>query len=155
MYTLINMMEYGVIITNVTGSSVTLSVSATSENGSISKYYYSINDSEEYIEASSNVITISDLNKLTEYKISIYCLDSTNAKSNIYEVKVSTTDESKPVINSVEVSNITDSGFTLTVNATSDVEISKYYFTIDGEGENNAGTSTTNSYTFNPQLIII
>ena len=138
-----------VIITNVTGSSVTLSVSATSENGSISKYYYSINDSEEYIEASSNVITISDLNKLTEYKISIYCLDSTNAKSNIYEVKVSTTDESKPVINSVEVSNITDSGFTLTVNATSDVEISKYYFTIDGEGENNAGTSTTNSYTFN------
>ena len=86
-----------VSITNVTGSSVTLEVSATSENGSISKYYYSINDSEEYTEASSNIITINDLNKLTEYNISIYCLDSTNAKSNIYELSISTTDESGPM----------------------------------------------------------
>ena len=135
-------------VTNVTGSSVTLSVSATSENGSISTYYYAINDSDEYIESTTNPIVINDLNKLTEYKISIYCLDSTNAKSNIYEVSVSTTDESKPVINSVEVSDITSNGFTLTVNATSDVEISKYYFTIDGEGEQVGGTSTSNSFTF-------
>ena len=137
-----------VSITNVTGSSVTLSVSATSENGSITKYYYSLNDSE-YQEVTSSVIIISDLNKLTEYKISIYCLDNANAKSNIYEISVSTTDISVPVINSVEVSNIATNGFTLTVNATSENEISKYYFTIDGNGEQTAGTSTINSYTFN------
>ena len=133
-------------ITNVTGSSVTLDVSATSENGSITTYYYVLNDSEEYQESTSNIITINDLNKLTEYKISIYAVDSTNAKSNIYVISVSTTDESKPVINSVEVSNITDSGFRLTVNAKSDVEIKRYYYIIDDD--NISGTSTNNFYVF-------
>ena len=134
-------------ITNVTGSSVTLSVSATSENGSITKYYYSLNDSEEYQEVTNNVITINDLNKLTEYKISIYAIDSTNAKSNIYEVSVSTTDESKPIINTVEVSNVTYKSFTLTVNATGNDNVSKYYYIIDSE--NLSGVSSNNSYTFN------
>ena len=135
-----------VSVTNVTGSSVTLDISATSENGSITTYYYSLNDSEEYQETTTNPITINDLNKLTEYKISIYAIDSTNARSNIYEVMVTTTDESGPVINSVSVSNITTSGFTLTVDATSDVGIERYYYII--ESENIAGTSTSNTYTF-------
>ncbi len=135
-----------VSVTNVTGSSVTLNVGATSENGSITTYYYALNDSEEYIESTTNPIVINDLNKLTEYKISIYAIDSTNAKSNIYEISVSTTDESKPVINSVEVSDITYNGFTLTVNATSDVEIKRYYYII--ESNNISGTNTNNSYIF-------
>ena len=138
-----------VSITNVTGSSVTLDISATSENGSITTYYYSLNDSEEYQETTSNPITINDLNKLTEYKISIYAIDSTNARSNIYEVIVTTIDESGPIINSVSVSNITTSGFTLTVDATSDVGIERYYFYLEAIGESNGGSSTTNSYTFN------
>ena len=117
-------------ITNVTGSSVTLSVDATSENGNITTYYYALNDSKEYIESTTNPIVINDLNKLTEYKVSIYCLDSTNAKSNIYEISVSTTDESKPVINSVRVSNITPLGFTLTVDSTSDIGIKRYFYII-------------------------
>ena len=136
-----------VSVTNVTGSSVTLDISATSENGNITTYYYSLNDSEEYQETTSNPITINDLNKLTEYKISIYAIDSTNARSNIYEVIVNTIDESGPIINSVSVSDITNSGFTLTVDATSDVDIVRYYYII--ESENRAGTSTSNSYTFN------
>ena len=135
-----------VSVTNVTGSSVTLDISATSENGNITTYYYSLNDSEEYQETTSSPITINDLNKLTEYKISIYAIDSTNARSNIYELDVSTTDISVPVINSVEVSDITDSGFTLTVNATSDIGISKYYFIIDSN--NVAGVSSENNYIF-------
>ena len=135
-----------VSITNVTGSSVTLDVSATSENGSITTYYYAINDSEEYQESTSNVITRDDLNKLTEYKISIYCLDSTNAKSNIYEISVSTTDESGPVINSVEVSNVSDNAFTLTVNASSDIGIKRYYYSIDNGKSFYLGEE---SYSFN------
>ena len=135
-----------VSVTNVTGSSVTLDISATSENGSITTYYYSLNDSEEYQETTTNPITINDLNKLTEYKISIYAIDSTNARSNIYEVMVTTTDESGPIINSVSVSNITTSSFTLTVDATSDIGIERYYYIV--ESENIAGTSTSNTYTF-------
>ena len=135
-----------VSVTNVTGSSVTLDISATSENGSITTYYYSLNDNEEYQETTTNPITINDLNKLTEYKISIYAIDSTNARSNIYEVIVTTIDESGPIINSVSVSNTTTSGFTLTVDATSDVGIERYYYII--ESEDIAGTSTINTYTF-------
>ena len=135
-----------VSITNVTGSSITLSVDATSENGSISKYYYALNDSEEYIESTTNPIVINDLNKLTEYKISIYAIDSTNAKSNIYKISVNTTDESKPVINSVSVSDITNNSFTLTVNASSEVGISKYYYTIDSYDI--AGISSNDVYVF-------
>ena len=138
-----------VSVTNVTGSSVTLDISATSENGSITTYYYSLNDSEEYQETTSNPITINDLNKLTEYKISIYAIDSTNARSNIYEVIVTTIDESGPIINSVSVSDTTTSGFTLTVDATSDVGIERYYFYLEAIGESNGGSSTTNNYTFN------
>ena len=124
-----------VSVTNVTGSSVTLDISATSENGSITTYYYSLNDSEEYQETTTNPITINDLNKLTEYKISIYAIDSTNARSNIYEVMVTTTDESGPVINSVSVSNINSIGFTLTVDAASDIGIERYYFILDNESD--------------------
>ena len=135
-----------IVATNVTGSSVTLSVSATSENGSITKYYYSLNDSEEYQEVTSNIITINDLNKLTEYEISIYAIDSTNAKSNIYEVSVSTTDESGPVINSVEVSDVNYNSITFTVNTDNTTEIKRYYFSID-DGSNYS-LSNINSYTF-------
>ena len=134
-----------VSVTNVTGSSVILDVSATSENGNITTYYYSLNDSE-YISTSTNPIVIENLNQLTEYNIKIYAVDSTSARSNIYKLNVSTTDISVPVINSVEVSDITTSGFTLTVNATSDVKISKYYFMIDSE--NLAGVNSENRYTF-------
>ncbi len=137
-----------VSITDVTGSSVSLNVDATSENGNIINYYYSLNDNE-YVSTNTNPIVIDNLNKLTEYNIKIYAVDNTGARSNIYELDVSTTDISVPVINSVEVSDITDSGFTLTVDATSDVEIERYYFYVNGDGENYAGTSTTPEYTFN------
>ncbi len=136
-----------VVTTNVTGSSITLDVSATSENGDIEFYYYSLNDSDEYVEVTTDPIVIDDLNKLTEYNIKIYALDNTGAQSNIYEINVSTTDISVPIINSVSVSNITSTGFTLIVDATSDVEIKRYYYII--ENENISGTSTINSYTFN------
>ena len=136
-----------VIATNITGSSVTLSVDATSENGSITTYYYSLNDSENYQESLSNVITIDDLNKLTEYNIKIYAIDNTGARSNIYELNVITTDETGPIINSVEVIDVTTSEFTLKVNAYSDVEIYKYYYII--ESDDLSGISSNNEYTFN------
>ena len=134
-----------VIATNITGSSVTLDVSATSENGSISNYYYSLNDSE-YVETNTNPIVIENLNQLTEYNIKIYVIDNTGASSNIYELNVSTTDISVPVINSVEVSEVTYHGFKLTVNVDTSTNRSYYYIIEDAEI---AGVSKNNSYTFN------
>ena len=135
-----------VVATNITGSSVTLSVDATSENGNITKYYYALNDSEEYQTITSNVISINDLNKLTEYKISIYAVDSTNAKSNIYELTVSTTDENGPIVSFALINEITSNSISLTLEVNSKNEISKYYYS-----SNNGSSyvsSTSNSYTF-------
>ena len=137
-----------VVATNITGSSVTLNISASSGNGNVTRYYYSLNDSE-YVSSTTNPLVIDNLNQLTEYNIKVYAVDSTNARSNVYELTVTTTDISVPVVNSVSVSNITSDGFTLTVNAASDNPIERYYFYVVGNGENYAGTSTTNSYTFN------
>ena len=134
-----------VVATNVTGSSVTLDVTATSENGSISNYYYSLNDSE-YISINTNPIVIDNLNKLTEYKISIYAVDSTNAKSNIYDLSVSTTDESKPIINSVEVTNLTVNSFTINVTVSNPNNIVRYYFIME-DGFTEVSTDSSFSMT--------
>ena len=134
-----------VIATNITGSSITIDISATSENGSISKYYYRINESE-YIESSNKEITISDLNKLTEYKIEVYAVDSTNAKSNIYELNVSTTEQVEPKINFILVEDITYNSISLSIEAESENEITTYYYSKDGG--NNYIESSNNKYTF-------
>ena len=134
-----------VVATNITGSSVTLDVTATSENGSISNYYYSLNDSE-YISINTNPIVIDNLNKLTEYKISIYAVDSTNAKSNIYDLSVSTTDESKPIINSVEVTNLTVNSFTINVTVSNPNNIVRYYFIME-DGFTEVSTDSSFSMT--------
>ena len=135
-----------VVATNITGSSITLDVSATSENGNIAKYYYKVNDGE-YTESTSNIITINDLNKLTEYKISIYTIDNTNAKSNLYEINVNTIDESGPIITNVIASNIESTNVTLTINVESQNKIKNYYYTI--EESSLAGTSSSNTLNVN------
>ena len=135
-----------VSITNVTGSSVTLDVSATSENGNITTYYYALNDSEEYTEVGSNPIVINDLNKLTEYKISIYCFDSTNAKSNIYEISVSTTDETGPIVSFAIINEITSDSISLTLQTESERDVTKYHYS-NNNGVSYA-TTTSSSYTF-------
>ena len=134
-----------VIATNITGSSITIDISATSENGSISKYYYQVNESE-YIESSNKEITISDLNKLTEYKIEVYAVDNTNAKSNIYELNVSTTEQVEPKINFIVVEDITYNSISLSIETESENDITTYYYSKDGG--NNYIESSTNNYTF-------
>ena len=134
-----------VVATNITGSSITIDISATSENGSISKYYYQVNESG-YIESTSNIITIEDLNKLTEYKIEVYAVDSTNAKSNIYELNVSTTEQEEPKINFILVEDITYNSISLSIEAESENEITTYYYSKDGG--NNYIESSNNKYTF-------
>ena len=129
-------------ITNVTGSSVTLDVSATSENGNITTYYYSLNDNE-YVSTSSNPIVIENLNQLTEYNIKIYAIDNTGARSNIYELNVSTVEDIKPEINYVLVNDITTNSISISVNSEND--ITNYYYSINN---NNYVSSNNNTYTF-------
>ena len=129
-------------VTNITGSSITLNVSATSENGSITNYYYAINDSEEYIQSTNNVIIIKDLIQLTKYTISVYAEDSVGKRSNIYELEVTTTDASGPVITNVTTTNITMNSISVAVQIESPVEVTRYYYSIDNGNSFYLGGST-------------
>ncbi len=59
------------------GNKITISISATSETGTITKYFYSKDDGASYVESTSNTYTFTNLAKGT-YKIKAYVLDSNN-----------------------------------------------------------------------------
>ena len=59
------------------GNKITISISATSGTGTITKYFYSKDDGLSYVESTSNTYTFTNLAKGT-YKIKAYVLDSNN-----------------------------------------------------------------------------
>ena len=59
------------------GNKITISISATSGTGTITKYFYSKDDGLSYVESASNTYTFTNLAKGT-YKIKAYVLDSNN-----------------------------------------------------------------------------
>lgn len=132
-------------VSTITGNSITLNVNATSDNGTIVAYYYSINNSQ-YVESTSNIIQITDLNKVTEYNIKVYAIDSANNRSNIYTLDTTTTADSGPSISFVLINELTANSVTLTVNAISQNNIANYYYSINN---NSFVESTNGTYTFN------
>ena len=59
------------------GKKITISISATSGTGTITKYFYSKDDGASYVESTSNTYTFTNLAKGT-YKIKAYVLDFNN-----------------------------------------------------------------------------
>ncbi len=59
------------------GNKITISISATSGTGTITKYFYSKDDGASYVESTSNTYTFTNLAKGI-YKIKAYVLDSNN-----------------------------------------------------------------------------
>ena len=84
-YPVINKVE-----TTSTSSSITAKVTATKGTNNISKYYYSIDGGNSFIESSSNSYTFSNLAKENNYKIIIKIMDSNNKYSNNYVKKAQT-----------------------------------------------------------------
>ena len=64
------------------GNKITISISATSGTGTITKYFYSKDDGLSYVESASNTYTFTNLAKGT-YKIKAYVLDSNNKISEV------------------------------------------------------------------------
>ena len=62
------------------GNKISISISATSGTGTITKYFYSKDDGASYVESTSNTYTFTNLAKGT-YKIKAYVLDSNNKTS--------------------------------------------------------------------------
>ena len=77
---------------NITNSSVTLTVTATAGQNAISKYYFSNDGGSSYIESTNNIHTFNDLDSGVDYDFKIYVVDEAGYKSAVYSTKESTAD---------------------------------------------------------------
>ena len=78
-YPVINKVE-----TSATSDSITAVVTAAKGTNNISKYYYSIDGGNTFIESTSNSYTFNGLNKNTNYKVVTKVMDSNNKYSNVF-----------------------------------------------------------------------
>ena len=74
------------VTTTATDSSIKIDVSATKGSNAISKYYYSIDSGNTYVESTSNSYTFTGLKSGINYRIIVKVIDSNNKYSNIYVV---------------------------------------------------------------------
>ena len=72
------------------GNKITISISATSGTGTVTKYFYSKDDGASYVESTSNTYTFTNLAKGT-YKIKAYVLDSNNKISEVISKNIEIT----------------------------------------------------------------
>jgi len=139
-YLLANINE---ISSSSTLNSITINVNATSGDGEIVKYLYSIND-EEFIESDSATHTFSNLQDTSEYKIRVKVKDSNEVYSTEWFETITTETYELPNVTKVETETTYNS---ITLTATAEKgreEIDKYWYSIDG-AEYVEGPST---YTF-------
>ncbi|MBE6140021.1 MAG: fibronectin type III domain-containing protein [Firmicutes bacterium] len=113
-------------------NTITVSVNATSGDGEIVKYLYSIND-EEYMESELSSYTFENLQDTSEYKIKIKVKDENEVYSTEWIKNINTEVYVLPSITKVDSSS-TYNSITLTTDALKGKEeISKYWYSIDGE----------------------
>ena len=79
-----------IITSDITTTSMTITIDATEGTFDISKYYYSIDDGTTWNESTSNVITISGLTMGIEYTIKSYVQDNKGINSEYKSTSVTT-----------------------------------------------------------------
>ena len=144
---------------SVTLNSITLTVNATSGDGTITKYMYSNNDGESWVESDSNTYTFTDLSDTTEYKIRVKVVDSNGVESTEYYEAIATETYILPVVANVEYTT-TYNSITLTPSGTDGTNtIDHYLYSIDN-GEYQTSNVFSNlteqtEYTINVKAIDI
>ncbi len=111
---------------SVTLNSITLTVNATSGDGTISKYMYSKDNGNSWEESTSNTHTFNNLNDTTEYKIKVKVVDSNNRESTEYYEAISTETYILPVVANVEYTT-TYNSITLTPTGTDGTNVIDHY----------------------------
>lgn len=81
-----------IVTSDITLSSMTITINATKGTFDISKYYYSIDNGATWNESTSNIISISGLTKGTTYAIKAYVQDERKINSDYKIVNASTLD---------------------------------------------------------------
>ena len=134
-----------VTTSNITSSSITLTVNATAGTNPIQTYYYSSNNGSSYVSSTSNTYTFSGLSGNTTYNFRVYVVDSNNVASNEATTSATTT-YANPVVYSISITSVTTDSITVRVSAGGGTNrISRYYYSINNGSYTN---STSSSYTF-------
>ena len=79
-----------VTTSNITNSSITLTVDVTEGESSITAYYFSSDNGNSYVSSSTNTYTFNNLSTGTEYNFRVYVVDSNVIRSNTYSLNEST-----------------------------------------------------------------
>ena len=142
---------------SVTLNSITLTVNASSGDGTISKYMYSKDNGASWEESNSNTHTFNNLNDTTEYKIKIKVVDSNNRESTEYYEAISTETYILPVVANVEYTT-TYNSITLTSSGTDGTNtIDHYEYSIDNGAYQTSnvfsGLNENTEYTINVKAI--
>ena len=75
---------------DISNSSITLTVNATAGENPIQTYYYSNNGGSSWVNSTSNTYTFSGLEMETEYDFRVYVMDSNGVSSEKYSLQVTT-----------------------------------------------------------------
>ena len=142
---------------SVTLNSITLTVNASSGDGTISKYMYSKDNGASWEESNSNTHTFNNLTDTTEYKIKIKVVDSNNRESTEYYEAISTETYILPVVANVEYTT-TYNSITLTPSGTDGTNtIDRYeYSIVNGAYQTSnvfSGLTEQTEYTINVKAI--
>ncbi len=132
-------------VTN-TETAITITMDAQSTNGAIAKYYYSIDDGENYVSSTSNTYTFN-ITEIKTYKIKAYAEDGIGRKSG---------KKSKEQVVTVKPTNPTmafDSSYNVVISgSTSRNGNVEYYYSLDnvnftrGSSVTVSSTSTVYAY---------
>lgn len=132
-------------VTN-TETAITITMDAQSTNGAIAKYYYSIDDGENYVSSTSNTYTFN-ITEIRTYKIKIYAEDGIGRKSGKkFKDQVVTARPTNPTMAFDSAYNVVISGST---SRNGNVE---YYYSLDnvnftrGSSVSVSSTSTVYAY---------
>ena len=116
----------GSVTNSVTLNSITLTVNASSGDGTIVKYMYSNDNGNSWEESTSNIHTFTNLTDTTEYKIKVKVVDSNGRESTEYYEAISTETYILPVVANVEYTT-TYNSITLTPSGTDGTNVIDHY----------------------------
>ncbi len=133
--------------TSSTSNSVTINLTASNGDGTITKYYYSKDNGSNYVESTSSSYTFTGLTSNTTYYLKAYAKDSNNRVSSTYST-TSKTLYVNPTVSSITTGSVTSSSFTVTINATAGSTATKtYYYSIDNGSTYKSSTSNSMNFT--------
>lgn len=125
-------------VTN-TETTITISMDAQSTNGAIAKYYYSIDDGENYVSSTSNTYTFN-ITEIRTYKIKAYAEDGIGRKSGKKsKEQVVTARPTNPTMAFDSSYNVVISGST---SRNGNVE---YYYSLDNKSFTRGSSVTVSS----------